>query len=732
MVLSRQTDYDRQIATWLILCAVVIFGMILLGGVTRLTNSGLSITEWKPIMGVIPPLSDAAWQEALDKYRQSPEYLQINRGMSMDAFKVIFMYEYLHRVLGRLIGVLFFFPMVYFALRGRVRAGMMPRLWGLFILGGCQGLLGWYMVKSGLVDVPHVSQYRLTAHLGLAVIIYAWMLWLILDLVTGRHPRGRSPHPLAPWGLALVGLVFLMILSGGLVAGTKAGFAYSTWPLMGTSFIPPGLYSGDPAWLDAFEDITAIQFNHRIFAYVLFGLVHVFAWKLWRSGLAQRARVATVLLLLALWLQVILGITTLLQQVALYCCCLPCSMQHMSCSGGKRMYERFQEHLAGQLAEIEAAGLYKHERLITTPQGAHVGVREREVLNLCANNYLGLAQHPEVNAAAAAGLHDWGYGMASVRFICGTQTLHKELESSLSAFLGTEDTILYPSCFDANGGLFETLLGEEDAVISDELNHASIIDGIRLSKAKRFRYRNSDMADLETQLQAADAAGARFKLITTDGVFSMDGYIARLDEICDLAQRYDALVHFDDCHATGFVGVGGRGTHELRGCMDRIDITTGTLGKALGGASGGYTAARQEIVDLLRQRSRPYLFSNTVAPPVVAGAIKAVELVGTEPALRQRLAQNTERFRSGLEAQGFELLPGEHPIVPVMLHDAALAARFAEAMLAQGVYVVAFSFPVVPRGKARIRTQMSAALSDADIDFALEAFGRARAAAERR
>ena len=283
------------------------------------------------------------------------------------------------------------------------------------------------------------------------------------------------------------------------------------------------------------------------------------------------------------------------------------------------MYERFQEHLAGQLAEIEAAGLYKHERLITTPQGAHVGVREREVLNLCANNYLGLAQHPEVNAAAAAGLHDWGYGMASVRFICGTQTLHKELESSLSAFLGTEDTILYPSCFDANGGLFETLLGEEDAVISDELNHASIIDGIRLSKAKRFRYRNSDMADLEAQLQAADAAGARFKLITTDGVFSMDGYIARLDEICDLAQRYDALVHFDDCHATGFVGAGGRGTHELRGCMDRIDITTGTLGKALGGASGGYTAARQEIVDLLRQRSRPYLFSNTVAPPVVAG-----------------------------------------------------------------------------------------------------------------
>lgn len=391
------------------------------------------------------------------------------------------------------------------------------------------------------------------------------------------------------------------------------------------------------------------------------------------------------------------------------------------------MYERFQEHIAGQLANIEAAGLYKHERLITTPQGAHVGVRGREVLNLCANNYLGLAQHPEVNAAAAAGLQDWGYGMASVRFICGTQTLHKELESGLSAFLGTEDAILYPSCFDANGGLFETLLGEEDAVISDELNHASIIDGIRLSKAKRFRYRNNDMADLEAQLQAADAAGARFKLITTDGVFSMDGYIARLDEICDLADRYHALVHFDDCHATGFVGAGGRGTHELRGCMGRVDIITGTLGKALGGASGGYTAARQEIVDLLRQRSRPYLFSNTVAPPVVAGAIKAVELVTSAPSLRQRLASNTARFRAGLEELGFDLLAGEHPIVPVMLHDATLAARFAEAVLAQGVYVVAFSFPVVPRGKARIRTQMSAALSDTDIDLALEAFKRAKA-----
>ena len=392
------------------------------------------------------------------------------------------------------------------------------------------------------------------------------------------------------------------------------------------------------------------------------------------------------------------------------------------------MYDRFREHMAGELAAIEDAGLTRHERLITTPQGAHVGVGNgREVLNLCANNYLGLAQHPAVNAAAARGLQDWGYGMASVRFICGTQTLHKQLEEALSQFLGTEDTILYPSCFDANGGLFETLLGEQDAVISDELNHASIIDGIRLSKARRFRYRNNDMADLEAQLKAADAAGARFKLISTDGVFSMDGYIARLDEICDLADRYHALVHFDDCHATGFLGAGGKGTHELRGCMDRVDIITGTLGKALGGASGGYTAARQEIVDLLRQRSRPYLFSNTVAPPVVAGAIRAIELVDEEPQLRQRLQHNTARFRQGLEKLGFELLPGEHPIVPVMLHDAALAARFAEAMLKQGVYVVAFSFPVVPKGRARIRTQMSAALGDDDVAFALEAFARAKA-----
>ncbi|MBA6414363.1 glycine C-acetyltransferase [Parahaliea sp. F7430] len=393
------------------------------------------------------------------------------------------------------------------------------------------------------------------------------------------------------------------------------------------------------------------------------------------------------------------------------------------------MYEQFQQHLASELAAIREAGLYKSERNITTAQGARVGVSgEREPLNLCANNYLGLAQHPEVSAAAAQGLQDWGYGMASVRFICGTQTLHKSLEDKISAFLGTEDTILYPSCFDANGGLFDVLLGPEDAVLSDELNHASIIDGIRLSKAQRYRYRNNDMADLEAQLKAADAAGARFKLISTDGVFSMDGYIARLDEICDLAERYNALVHFDDCHATGFVGENGRGTHELRGCMDRVDIITGTLGKALGGASGGYTAARAEIVELLRQRSRPYLFSNTVAPPIVAGAIKAIELIDQSPQLRQQLSKNTAQFREGLERLGFELLPGEHPIVPVMLHDAVLAGRFAEALLAHGVYAVAFSYPVVPRGQARIRTQMSAALNSDDIEFALEAFGRAKQA----
>ena len=390
------------------------------------------------------------------------------------------------------------------------------------------------------------------------------------------------------------------------------------------------------------------------------------------------------------------------------------------------MYGKFQDYLHAELKEIESAGLYKHERFMTTPQSAHVGLRSGEMLNLCANNYLGLAQHPEVNAAAKLALKEWGFGMASVRFICGTQTLHKQLEDKLSDFLDTEDTILYPSCFDANGGLFETLLGKEDAVISDELNHASIIDGVRLCSAKRYRYHNSDMLDLEKQLQAADKNGARFKLITTDGVFSMDGYIAKVDEICQLAEKYNALVHIDDSHATGFIGAGGRGTPEYRGCMERVDIITGTLGKALGGASGGFTCAHQEIVDLLRQRSRPYLFSNSVAPPAVAGAMKAIDLVSESSTLRDQLRKNTEIFRQGLEKHGFELLPGEHPIVPVMLHDAMVAGKFAEAMLAQGIFVVAFSYPVVPKGKARIRTQMSAALTSDDLEFAIEAFGRVK------
>ena len=391
------------------------------------------------------------------------------------------------------------------------------------------------------------------------------------------------------------------------------------------------------------------------------------------------------------------------------------------------MYGEFKEHLTAELTDIKAAGLYKSEREITTAQGAHVGVNGKsEVLNLCANNYLGLAQHPEVSAAAKAGLDNWGYGLASVRFICGTQSLHKQLEHKLSEFLGMEDTILYPSCFDANGGLFEVLLGAEDAIISDALNHASIIDGVRLCKAQRYRYRNNDMTDLEAQLKAADAKDARFKMITTDGVFSMDGTIARLDEICTLAEKYGALVHFDDCHATGFIGDNGRGTHEYRNCMDRVDIITGTLGKALGGGSGGFTSARSEVIDLLRQRSRPYLFSNTVAPPIVAGAIKALELVVESNKLQQKLAENTAMFREGLEREGFTLLPGNHPIVPIMLNDAALASQFASAMLEEGIYVVAFSYPVVPKGKARIRTQMSAALSKEDVEFALEAFARVK------
>jgi glycine C-acetyltransferase len=390
------------------------------------------------------------------------------------------------------------------------------------------------------------------------------------------------------------------------------------------------------------------------------------------------------------------------------------------------MYGEFQQHLQTELDSIREAGFYKTERVITTPQGSHVGVAAgEEVINLCANNYLGLAQDERVRRAAQEGLERWGYGMASVRFICGTQSIHKQLEEQLSQWLGMEDTILYPSCFDANGGLFETLLGPEDAVISDELNHASIIDGVRLCKAKRYRYKNADMADLEAQLQAADAAGARFKLIATDGVFSMDGYIAPLAQICDLAERYGALVHVDDSHATGVVGEGGRGSPEHEGVMDRVDIVTGTLGKALGGASGGFTSARREVVELLRQRSRPYLFSNTVAPAMVAGAAKAVELAAAGQELRARLRDNMRFFREGLTQAGFELLPGEHPIIPVMLHDARRAAALAEALLAKGVYVIAFSYPVVPKGRARIRTQISATHTREELERAVKAFAEA-------
>jgi glycine C-acetyltransferase len=387
------------------------------------------------------------------------------------------------------------------------------------------------------------------------------------------------------------------------------------------------------------------------------------------------------------------------------------------------MYSDFKNHLLQQLDEITKAGLYKVEREITSPQSSGIQVASgQKVLNLCANNYLGLAQHPEVNKAARDGLERWGYGMASVRFICGTQTIHKQLEEDLSRFLGTEETILYPSCFDANGGLFETLFSAEDAIISDELNHASIIDGVRLCKAKRFRYRNSDMSDLKEQLIAADSAGARYKIITTDGVFSMDGTIAKLDEICNLADEFDALVHFDDCHATGFVGKSGRGTHEHNNCMDKVDIITGTLGKALGGASGGFTSGKKEIVELLRQRSRPYLFSNTVAPPVVAGAIKAVSLLETSSGLRENLIVNTQFFREKMAANGFDIVPGEHPIVPVMLYDAKVAKDFASRMLVKGIYVIAFAFPVVPREKARIRTQVSAAHTIEELQYALTCF----------
>jgi glycine C-acetyltransferase len=389
------------------------------------------------------------------------------------------------------------------------------------------------------------------------------------------------------------------------------------------------------------------------------------------------------------------------------------------------MFGTLKTHLSNELASIRAGGLYKDERIITTPQDAHVRVAGRQpVVNMCANNYLGLADHPDVIAAAHEGLDQWGYGLASVRFICGTQQIHKDLEERISRFLGTEDTILYASCFDANGGLFEAILDEKDAVLSDELNHASIIDGIRLCKAKRFRYRNSDMDDLESKLK--EARSARFRLIATDGVFSMDGYVSDLPAICDLADRYDALVMTDDCHAVGFMGRQGRGTHEYHGVMGRVDVITGTLGKALGGASGGYTSGRREIVDLLRQRSRPYLFSNSVAPPIVAASIKAIDLLQQSTELRDRLHENTKFFRREIAKLGLDVLPGEHPITPIMLGDAALAQTMADALLEKGVYVIGFSYPVVPQGKARIRTQISAAHSREDLDHAIRAFSEVK------
>ena len=383
-----------------------------------------------------------------------------------------------------------------------------------------------------------------------------------------------------------------------------------------------------------------------------------------------------------------------------------------------------RDELRETLDEIRAGGLYKHERQLASPQSAHVVSGGKDVLNFCANNYLGFADHPDVIAAARSALGEWGFGMASVRFICGTQTQHTRLEQRLSEFLGTEATILFSSCFDANGGLFEVLLDERDVVISDELNHASIIDGIRLCKAQRLRYKNRDMADLESQLN--DARGARRRLIATDGVFSMDGYLAPLDAICELAEKYDAMVMVDDSHAVGFIGAGGAGTPELFGVQDRVDINTGTLGKALGGASGGYVSARAEIVELLRQRARPYLFSNAVAPAVVAGSLAALDLVTGGGEQRAQLNRNAARFRELMTEAGFDLLPGEHPIVPVMFGDAVLAGRIAEAMLAHGVYVIAFSYPVVPKGKARIRVQLSAAHSAADVETCVRAFVAAR------
>ena len=385
------------------------------------------------------------------------------------------------------------------------------------------------------------------------------------------------------------------------------------------------------------------------------------------------------------------------------------------------MFDTFQSRLRQQLDDIRAAGTWKAERVIATPQGTTIRVSDgKPVLNLCANNYLGLAQHPAVKQAAHEALDQWGYGCASVRFICGTQGVHKQLERKLSEFLGTEDTILYSSCFDANGGLFETLLGPEDAIISDELNHASIIDGIRLCKAQRFRYANNDMADLDAKVQ--EAGGARHKMIATDGVFSMDGHIANLRAVCDLAQKHHALVMVDDSHAVGFLGRTGRGTHEHCGVMGRVDGLTGTLGKALGGASGGYTSGRKEIIELLRQRSRPYLFSNTLAPSIAGASLKVLDLLTESTGLRDRLEANTTFFRAGMAKLGFTILPGTHPICPVMLGDAALATRFADVMLEHGVYVIGFSYPVVPKGKARIRTQISAAHSREDLEKAIAAF----------
>lgn len=389
------------------------------------------------------------------------------------------------------------------------------------------------------------------------------------------------------------------------------------------------------------------------------------------------------------------------------------------------MYGSVKSELAATLAEIRSAGLFKGERLLTTPQAAHIRTAGGDAVNFCANNYLGLADHPEVITAARSALDEWGFGMASVRFICGTQTLHKSLERTLSGFLGMDDTILYSSCFDANGGLFEVLLGEGDAVISDELNHASIIDGIRLCKAGRYRYRNADMTDLRDQLVAATSAGAQRILVVTDGVFSMDGSFAPLPQICDLAEEFRALVMVDDSHAVGFVGADGRGTPELFGVADRVDILSGTLGKALGGASGGYISSHQEIVDVLRQRSRPYLFSNAVAPSVAAGSLAALRLAARSSAARDRLTANTNLFRTLMTDAGFELLPGSHPITPVMFRGddgAHRAAQVADAMLAEGVYVIAFSFPVVPRGAARIRVQLSAAHSQDDVRRCVAAF----------